>query len=279
MRDKSQGPTKSRTDQLGKICHEVNAGRAREDNSIPRDWPRVSSSTSENQCVIQLKPLLLAGSPTEKTMNTFSNVKLDVVHSVHTATGHSQKNEISPRAAGCYLQIKVCEKCFLCHSIVLCKSFHKCSQCCHKSACRGQTAKLSEKVVRAGCWSESSSNPEGGLHSPLSDPAELIMNSHKLLWQSSQKSQTVRGITSAYGQKYRRTCAQLIIFSPNTKQQVEAYPRPKQSEPIPEDRKIQNGDTGNDQGEWVTSIDFKDAYLHITIQEQSRKYLRFHIQD
>ena len=31
------------------------------------------------------------------------------------------------------------------------------------------------------------------------------------------------------------------------------------------------------QGEWVTSIDFKDAYFHIPIQEQSRKYLRFHI--
>ena len=30
--------------------------------------------------------------------------------------------------------------------------------------------------------------------------------------------------------------------------------------------------------EWVTSIDFKDAYSHIPIQEQSRKYLRFHVQ-
>ena len=32
------------------------------------------------------------------------------------------------------------------------------------------------------------------------------------------------------------------------------------------------------QGEWVTSIDFKDTYFHIPIQEQSRKYLRFHVQ-
>ena len=36
--------------------------------------------------------------------------------------------------------------------------------------------------------------------------------------------------------------------------------------------------TSLQQGEWVTSIDFKDAYFHIPIQEQSRKYLRFHIQ-
>ena len=31
-------------------------------------------------------------------------------------------------------------------------------------------------------------------------------------------------------------------------------------------------------GEWVTSIDFKDAYFNIPIQSQFRKYLRFHIQ-
>ena len=36
--------------------------------------------------------------------------------------------------------------------------------------------------------------------------------------------------------------------------------------------------TSLQQGEWVTSIDFKDAYIHIPIQEQSRKYLRFHVQ-
>ena len=31
-------------------------------------------------------------------------------------------------------------------------------------------------------------------------------------------------------------------------------------------------------GEWVTSIDFKDAYFHIPIHSQSRKYMHFHIQ-
>ena len=36
--------------------------------------------------------------------------------------------------------------------------------------------------------------------------------------------------------------------------------------------------TSLQQGEWVTSIHFKDAYFHIPIQEQSRKYLRFHVQ-
>ena len=31
-------------------------------------------------------------------------------------------------------------------------------------------------------------------------------------------------------------------------------------------------------GEWVTSIDFKDAYFHIPIHSQSRKYMHFHVQ-
>ena len=31
-------------------------------------------------------------------------------------------------------------------------------------------------------------------------------------------------------------------------------------------------------GEWVTSINFKDAYFHIPIHSQSRKYMRFHLQ-
>ena len=31
-------------------------------------------------------------------------------------------------------------------------------------------------------------------------------------------------------------------------------------------------------GKWVTSIDVNDAYFHIAINPQSRKYLHFHIQ-
>ena len=37
-------------------------------------------------------------------MITISHVKLNVLHSVHNAPGHSQKNEISPGAAGCYFK-------------------------------------------------------------------------------------------------------------------------------------------------------------------------------
>ena len=36
--------------------------------------------------------------------------------------------------------------------------------------------------------------------------------------------------------------------------------------------------TSLQKGEWVMSIDFKDAYLNIPINPQSRKYLHFHVQ-
>ena len=87
------------------------------------------------------------------------------------------------------LQIKVCEKCFLCHSIILCSTCNKCQKCCFKSACRGKTSKLLANLAGSGGPSESCSNPERGLHPPLSDPAKThkVSHSHKLLWQSPQE--------------------------------------------------------------------------------------------
>ena len=112
-----------------------------------------------------------------------------------------------------------------------------------------------------------------------------------LLCQSPQEPLPAGGITSADRQKRSRAGTkpkisgffQPTIFSPETQQQVEAYTRSEQTNSFPQGGKIQNGDTRDhraslQQGEWVTSVDFKDAYFHIPIKEQSRKYLRFHVQ-
>ena len=154
-------------------------------------------------------------------------------------------------------QIKICEQCFLCHSIVLCKYCNRCSQCCLKSSCRGQTSKLLETLAKSGCRSEGCSNPERGLHPPLPDPATLVKNSDscKLLWQSSQEPQTVRGIASAYSKKCYRTGTQTnltrvlqpTILGSQTQQQMEANPRFEQSKCVPQNREIQDGDSGNHQ--------------------------------
>ena len=189
-------------------------------------------------------------------------------------------------------QIKICQRCFFCHSIVLCSTCNKCQECCLKSACRGQTSKLLANLVGSGCRSESNSNSKTRLHPSLSDPAKAhkISHSRKLLWQSPQEQLPVGGITSAYGQKCSRACPQpnifgvfqLTISGPQTQQQMETYLRSEQIKPLSQggEFKMETPETirtSLQSGEWVTSIDFKDAYFHIPIQEQSRKYLRFHV--
>ena len=64
---------------------------------------------------------------------------------------------------------------------------------------------------------------------------------------------------------------------------MEAHIRAEQTESFPQDGEIQNGDTGNHQDipptRGVGHLNrFQRRLLHIPIQEQSRKYLRFHVQ-
>ena len=129
------------------------------------------------------------------------------------------------------LCIKVCEKCFLCHSIVLYSTCNRCQKCCLKFACRGQTSKLLSNLAGSGCRSENNSNPERGLHPPFSDPAKShkVSHCHKLLCQSPQEQLPIGGITSAYRQECSRTGPQSGIprvfqppvFNPQTQQQME----------------------------------------------------------
>ena len=155
------------------------------------------------------------------------------------------------------LYIKICEKCFLCHSIVLCSTCNKCQKCCLKSTCRGQTSKLLANLAGSGGRSENSSNLERGLHPSFSDPAKTykVSDCRKPLCQSPQEQLPVAGITSAYRQKCNRTgpqpnisgVFQLTFSSPKTQQQMEANTGPKQTKPFPQGGEIQNGDTRNHQ--------------------------------
>ena len=155
------------------------------------------------------------------------------------------------------LLIKICEKCFLCHTIVLCSSCHKCTKCCLKSSCRGKASKLLDSLVKNGCRAQGTSNPKTGLHPPLPEPTQAlkVSHSHKPLCQSSQEQLPVRSIATAYKQKCCGTgpqpnisrVFQPTILSSQTKQQVEAHLRPKQSESLSQDREIQDGNTGNHQ--------------------------------
>ena len=274
----------------------------KESTSFLHDQPRASSRINDNYCVTKLQARLLAGSPsTEKTIDTLLNVKYHVAPSVHSAPGHSQKKEISPGSAGCYVKenrLKYVESVScVTRSIVLCITCNKCQKCCLKSTCRGQTPNQAN-LAGSGCRSESCSNPERGLHPPLypplSDPTKThkVSHSRKLLCQSSQEQLPVRGITSAYRQKCSGTSSQQnfselfqsTVLSSQTEQQMETHTGFEQSKSLPQGGEIQNGDTGNHQDipptRRVGHLNrFQGClYFHIPIQEQSRKYLRFHVQ-
>ena len=156
-----------------------------------------------------------------------------------------------------HVQSKIWERCFLCHSIVLCKLCSKCQNCCTKSACRGETSKLLANLAGSGCRSESASNSERGLLPPLSDLAKAYKVSHsrKLLCQSPQEQVPVGGITLAYRQKRSRTGSksnisrvlQSTILGPKAQQQMETYTRSEQIKSLPQGGEIQNRDIGNHQ--------------------------------
>ena len=155
------------------------------------------------------------------------------------------------------LYSKICERCFLCHSIVVFPTCNKCKKCCHNSTCRGSTLKLLASLAGAGSRSEGCSNFERGLPPPLSDSTQThkVSHSRKLLCQSPQGQLPDGGITSAYRQKCSGTSSkskvtrvfQLALSSSETKQPVETYFRPEQAKSLPQGGEIQNGDTGNHQ--------------------------------
>ena len=182
-------------------------------------------------------------------------------------------------------QIKICEKCFLCHSIVLCKSCHKCSQCCHKSACRGQTSDLLEK------WLDLGASPK---------VVQILKEGYTLPFQTRPNLSRTPTVISCYGNPHRNLKLLEALHQLMDKNAIELVhkqtslwffnrlllvPKPDNKwRPIldlsnlnpfvrTEKFKMETPETirtSLQQGEWVTSIDFKDAYFHIAIQEQSR---------
>ena len=246
-----------KTGRLGRTYQGVTTRGVKASTSIHRDLPRVNSLINDNQCITLLQEGLLTGNTSvPRTINSL-NVTCHVANLGHTAPGHSQRKELSPGSAGCYvIQEKL--------------KYVKGVSCVTQLSCAKPVtnvpivvtnlpvgARLLGNLAASGCQSESSSNPERGLHPPLSDPAKThkVSYSHKLLCQSPQEQLPAGGIASAYRQKCSGASKKQIlsglfqpaIFSLKAKQEVETYIRSEQSEFFPQGGEIQDGDTGNHQ--------------------------------
>ena len=296
MKDRTLGRINTRTGQLGRICPVPSVRRTtRANNSTPRVRPRVSSSTNDNQCVTLLKPLLLTGSPIGETMNTL-NVKLDVVHSVHTVPGHSQKNEISPGAAGCYYKKDILKSM---------KSVSCVTPLSYVNPVLDAQNIVTNPPVGARLqnfwkkWLNLGAGPS---------VVQILKQGYTLPFRIRPNLSRTPTVISCYGNPHRNLKLLEALHQLMAKDAIELVhkivslgffnrlflvPKPNNKwRPIldlsklnlflkTEKFKMETPETirtSLKKGEWVTSIDFKDAYFHIPIQEQSRKYLRFHIQ-
>ena len=223
-------------------------------------------------------------------MNAFSNVKLDVVHSVHTAPGHSQKNEISPGAAGCYFK---------------------------KS--RLKSVKSVSCVIPLSCVNPVTNAPNVVTNLPVGarlqnfwkkwldlgaglKVVQILKEGYTLHFRIRPNLSRIPTVISYYGNPHRNLKLFEALHQLMDKNAIELVhkqvslgffnrlflvPKPNNKwRPIldlsnlnlflkTEKFEMETPETirtSLQQGEWVTSIDFKDAYFHIPIQEQSRKY-------
>ena len=199
------------------------------------------------------------------------------VANAYIVTGLPQRKGVNPMSN--VHRNKICERCFLCRSLVFCKSCHQCPTCCYRSSCRGEVKPVLGEMGSPGFKSKSSHHTEGGLYSPVPVQTQLdkVTDCNKQLPQSNQTVLPCGGtsLCSRTGIKSKLTgFLQPAIFGTQTQQPLETGPGP-------ESFKMETPETirtSLHSREWVTSIDFKDAYFHIPIHSQSRKYMRFHLQ-
>ena len=190
------------------------------------------------------------------------------------------------------LQNKICETCFLCHSIVLCQNCGKCQKCCNKPV--GARLQSFWQV-----WLDL-----GSSHKVV----RMLRSGYILPFQNRPFLSRHPTVISRYVNHHRNSYLSEALHQLISKNAVEPVQNPKSLGffnrlflvPKPNNKwrpildlsnlnpflkvekfKMETPETirtSLQRGEWVTSIDFTDAYFHVPIQEQSRKYLRFHVQ-
>ena len=260
--------------------------------------PRASSHTNDNHCITRSQDRLLARSLyTGKTMNTyFKAVNLNVVNVVPSAPGHSQKRELSPGSAVCYYKK---------HRL----KYVKGASCVTQLSCVQSVTNVKNVALNLPVgsrlqnfwktWLDLGAGPK---------VVQILKEGYTLPFWIRPKLTRSPTVISCYVNPHRNSYLLEAFHQLIAKNAVELVkhqtslgffnrlflvPKPNNKwRPIldlsklnlflkTEKFKMETPETirtSLQQGEWVTSLDFKDAYFHIPIQEQSRKYLRFHVQ-
>ena len=267
-------------------------------HTTPRDQPRASSPINDNRCVDKLQGGLLAGSQTSTQEHLInSSVNLNVVNPVHTVPGHSQKKGVSPGSPVCHMPTD--------YKLKYVKGVSCVTQLCCVNPVTN--VKPAAKNLPVGArlqnfwqtWLRLGAGPK---------VAQILKEGYTLPFRIRPKLARSPTVVSCYVNPHRNSYLLEALHQLIDKNAIELVhnqtslgffnrlflvPKPNQKwRPIldlsklnlflkTEKFKMETPETirtSLQQGEWVTSIDFKDAYFHIPIQEQSRKYLRFHVQ-
>ena len=293
------GRNTSRKDPHGKILTRDSSGdlKARVLTSLPI-LPRANSCINDNYCYNRPQGRLLAGSTsTEQTLN-FSNLNVNfhVVTSFLSAPRLSQQKGVSPGVSDCHLRRG------LLNSVkgVSCVTQLSCVNPVTNVKNAAQNLPVGARLQNFWqTWLDLGAGPK---------VVQILKEGYTLPFRTRPRLARFPTIVSCYLNPHRNSYLLEALHQLIAKNAVELVkhqtslgffnrlflvPKPNNKwRPIldlsklnlflkTEKFKMETPEairTSLQQREWVTSIDFKDAYFHIPIQEQSRKYLRFHVE-
>ena len=182
----------------------------------------------------------------------------------------------------------MCQSCLLCKSLSLCPKCGKCTGCCQKSTCGRPSAKVLAGLALSGFKSKGSVHTKGKVlpalqsKTPLSRSpvivsgyADPVRNKHlkEYLLALIQNQVVEKVVVPSSLAFYNRL---FLVPKPNNKwrpildlSQLDLYLATASFKmETPETIRL-----SLQQEEWVTSLDFSDAYFHVPISQRSRKFL------
>ena len=216
-------------------------------------------------------------------------VNLNVVFLAAYVIGQSQKKDISSSLV--QTEIK-CVKDACCHkSLSLCPKCQKCHSCCQRSTCGMPSAKVLAGLDLPGFKSKGSIHTKGRVLTTLQvrpplARSPLIVSGYANPVKSKHLKESCQALIQKQALEKVIVPSSLAFYN-----RLFLVPKPNKWRPIldlsqlnlylaPSPFKMETPETirlSLQLGEWVTSLDFSDAYYHIPISQRSRKYLRFHL--